>query len=137
MNVINYWDNTSTGGFSSTSNSEDRRYVFLRDFSGFPPALIFGSPMACTTGKMSDLDGPSCLGISQTWCFGTVFGSVPACRKEWEEASGHTDKVRALSVYYQAGDLYLGSHQTTDNELLVKWWVILASGRLLGSLITD
>lgn len=45
--------------------------------------------------------------------------------------------TRAMPVYYGAGDLYLRSHQTKGNELLAKWWVVLASGRLPGSLIAD
>lgn len=80
VEIINCWNNTSTSGFFSASSCKVRMYIFLGNVSGFPLSLIFGSPMACTTWKMDDPDGPSCFGTFQTWCLGAVFGSVP-CRR--------------------------------------------------------
>lgn len=76
VKIINCWNNRSTSAFLSTSNSNSRMYIFLRNASGFPLSSIFGSPEACTTWKMDDPDGPSCFGASQTcldaWALGLV-----------------------------------------------------------------
>lgn len=68
--------------------------------------------MACTTWKMDDLDGPSRLRSSQTWCLDTVFSSVPACGKGWKEGFGHAGKVHALpgGVCAMAPEICISGH---------------------------
>lgn len=52
---------------------------------------------------MDDPDSPSCFGMSQSWCLGTVFSSAP-CRRGWEKGFG-VEPWR--NVHCGAGHLHL------------------------------